>query len=102
VTISHAVDRVAEAEGKDPSHFRQIWAGECLEFKLVDVIANHLKHVLSNDKRNLGNRLGLPIGSALGFNETGDQMDLWNLYFVIRDAVRFVHRKAGTTHPALP
>jgi hypothetical protein len=25
-----------------------------------------------------------------------------NLYSVIRDAVRFVHRKAGTEHPALP
>ena len=29
-------------------------------------------------------------------------MDLRNLYFVIRDAVRFVHRKAGTEHAALP
>jgi hypothetical protein len=102
VAIYHAVDRVAEAEGKDPSHFRQIWAGECTEFKLVDVIAHHLKHVLSNDERNLGNRPGLPIGRALGFNETGDEMNLRDLYFVIRDAVRFVHRKAGTEHPALP
>jgi hypothetical protein len=29
-------------------------------------------------------------------------MDLRNLYFVIRDAVRFVHMKAGTNHPKLP
>jgi hypothetical protein len=102
VAIFHTVDRVAEAAGKDPSHFRQVWANESIEFKLVDVIAHHLKHVLSNDERNLGNRPGLPIRLALGFNEAGDQMDLRNLYYVIRDAVRFVHRKAGTEHPALP
>lgn len=102
VAIFHAVDRVAEAEGKDPSHFRQIWANESLEFKLVDVIAHHFKHVLSNDERNLGNRPGISIGLVLGFSEAGDKMDLRNLYYVIRDAVRFVHRKAGTIHPALP
>ena len=102
VAIFHSVDRVAEAEGKSAAHFRQIWADECLEFKLVDVIAHHMKHVLSNDERNRGNRPGIPIGFALGFNEAGDEMDLRNLYYVIRDAVRFVHRKAGTTHPALP
>jgi hypothetical protein len=102
VTIFHSVDLVAEAEGKEAAHFRQKWAKECFEFKLVDVIAHHLKHVLSEDERNLGNRPGLAIGFALGFNETGDEMDLRNLYSVIRDAVRFAHRKAGTAHPALP
>jgi hypothetical protein len=102
VAIFHAVDRVAEAESKDASHFRQLWATGSMNFKLVDVIAHHFKHVLSNEERNLGNRLGILTGFVLGFNETGDKMDLRNLYFVIRDAVRFVHRKAGTIHPALP
>lgn len=102
VTLYHAIDRVAEAEGKDASHFRQIWATEYPDFKLIDVIAHHLKHVLSNDERNLGNRPGLPIGWALGFTEDGADMNLRGLYSVIRDTVRFVHRKAGTEHPALP
>jgi hypothetical protein len=102
VAIYHAIDRVAEAEGKDAAHFRQIWANESIEFKLVDVIAHHLKHVLSNDERNLGNRPGLPIGPALGFTKAGDEMNLRDLYSVIRNAVRFVHRKAGTEHPSLP
>jgi hypothetical protein len=102
VAIYHAVDRVAEAEGKETKHFRQIWANESLEFKLVDELAHHLKHVKSSGERNLGNRPGIPIGFGLGFNEAGDEMDLRNLYYVIRDAVRFVHRKAGTIHPALP
>ena len=102
VAVYHTVDRVAEAEGEDARHFRQIWANESIEFKLVDVIAHHFKHVLSNDERNLGNRPGIPIGWALGFNEAGDTMDMRNIYYLIRDAVRFVHRKAGTEHPMLP
>jgi hypothetical protein len=102
VTIYHAVDRVAETEGKSVKHFRQMWGKESLEFKLVDIIAHHSKHVKSTDERILPSRPGIPIGHALGFNETGDEMDLRNIYYVIRDAVRFVHRKAGTTHPALP
>lgn len=102
VAVYHAVDRVAESEGKTTAHVRQIWGKESLEFKLVDVIAHHFKHVKSNDEKIPSSRPGLPIGLALGFNEAGDEMDLRNIYFVIRDAVRFVHRKAGTTHPALP
>jgi hypothetical protein len=73
-----------------------------LEFNLIDIIAHHFKHVKSIAERiPASSRRGLPIGRALGFNEAGDEMDLRNLYYVIRDAVRFVHRKAGTTHPAL-
>jgi hypothetical protein len=61
VAIYHAVDRVAEAEGKEPSHFRQIWDKESIEFKFVDILAHHFKHVASSDERNLGNRRGIPI-----------------------------------------
>ena len=102
VTIYHAIDRVAEGSAKRAAHLRQVWGREPLEFRLVDVIAHHFKHVKSNDERIPPSQAGIPIGFALGFNEAGDQMDLRNLYFVIRDAVRFVHRKAGTEHPALP
>jgi hypothetical protein len=101
VAIYHSVDRVAEAEGKDASHFRQIWRKESIEFMLVDVIAHHLKHVQSNDERNLGNRPGIPIALVLGFGLSGEQLNP-RLCSVIRDAVRFVHRKAGTQHPNLP
>jgi hypothetical protein len=123
VAIFHAVDRVAEEEAKKPGaktvrHYRklyrdlwgkEIWGKENdsdspspSPFLFVDTIAHHFKHVLSDNERNEGNRSGLPIGMALGFNETGDEMNLRDLYFIIRDAVRFVHRKAGTEHPALP
>lgn len=102
VAIYHSIDRVAEAAGKTSRHFRQIWARESFEFKLVDIVAHHLKHVLSDDERNKAKRPGLPIGMALGFDTDGYEMDLRNLYSIIRDAVRFVHRKAGTIHPSLP
>ncbi|HVQ68147.1 MAG TPA: hypothetical protein VMT08_11665 [Bradyrhizobium sp.] len=102
VAIYHSVDRFAEESGKKPGHYRKLWGKESMEFQLVDVIAHHFKHVLSDDERNKGNRPGISIGWALGFNETGETMDLRNLYFVIRDAVLFVHRKARTEHPALP
>jgi hypothetical protein len=102
VAIYHAIDRVAEGNQRRAAHLRQVWCRESLDFKLVDVIAHHFKHVKSSDERIPASRPGIPIGLALGFNQAGDQMDLRNLYFVIRDAVRFVHRKAGTMHPALP
>jgi hypothetical protein len=102
VAICHSVDRVAEETGERPASLRQKWCGESLDFKLVDVIAHHFKHVRSTDEKIPANRPGIPIGRALGFNETGDTLDVRNLYYVIRDAVRFVHKKAGTQHPALP
>ena len=102
VAIFHAVDRAAEENGDRPANLRQVWCKESLEFKLVDIIAHHFKHVQSSDEKIPSTRPGIPIGLALGFDEAGEGMDLRNLYFVIRDAVRFVHKKAGTTHPKLP
>ena len=102
VAIFHAVDRTAEESGKPRAVIRQAWCKESFEFKLVDVLAHHFKHVQSSDEKIPASRHGLPIGLALGFEEPGEAMDLRNLYYVIRDAVRFVHRKAGTIHPKLP
>lgn len=102
VSIFHAVDRAAEEKGGSRAQIRQVWRRESQEFGLVDVIAHHFKHVQSSDEKIPPTRPGIPIGHALGFDDTGENMDLRNLYFVIRDAVRFVHKKAGTIHPKLP
>ncbi len=102
VAIFHAVDRAAGENGERAAVVRRRWCKESLEFKLVDVLAHHFKHVQSSDEKIPPSRPGLPIARALGFDDTGEAMDLRNLYYVIRDAVRFVHRKAGTTHPDLP
>ena len=102
VAIFHAVDRVAEGKGIRPAKLRQEWRRESIEFALVDILAHHFQHVRSSDEKIPSTRPGLPIGLALGFDEAGEGMDLRNLYFVIRDAVRFVHKKAETAHPRLP
>jgi hypothetical protein len=102
VAIFHTVDRAAEESGRQSRHFRQIWGKESIEFKLVDILAHHVKHVESDDEKVALGKPGIPIGLALGFGADGESLDVRNLYFVIRDAVKFVHRKAGTTHPKLP
>lgn len=102
VTIFHAVDRAAEEAGVKSATLRQTWGKESLEFKLADIIAHHLKHVVSNDEKFASLRPGIPIARVLGFDGADESLDLRNLYFVIRDAVRFIHKKAGTFHPKLP
>jgi hypothetical protein len=102
VAIFHAVDRAAEESKVRPAKLRQDWCRESLEFTLVDILAHHFKHVRSSDEKMPENRPGIPLWRVLSFDEAGEGMDLRNLYFVIRDAVRFVHKKAGTTHPKLP
>jgi hypothetical protein len=102
VAIFHAVDRAAEENGVRPAKLRQDWCRESVVFKLVDILAHHFKHVQSSDEKIPSARPGLSIRLVLGFDDAGESMDLRNLYFVIQDAVRFVHKKAGTAHPRLP
>jgi len=110
VAIFHASDRMGKTKGAI-GNVQEKWRKESPRFKLVDVICHHLKHVLSdhekkdildykkNDEQCPGNP---PIRWVVGFDKDGDLGDSRYLYPIIRDAVRFVHRKAGTIHPALP
>lgn len=68
--------------------------GESKDFKRIEVVANHLKHVESHDEKISKSRRGIPISSALGFGKHGEEPDLHNLYFVIQGAVNFLHAKA--------
>jgi hypothetical protein len=97
VAIFHAVDRVAFP--KKPAGLRAQWCRQSLEFRLVDIVAHHFKHVQSSDERIPVSRPGLPIGFALGFNEDGDEMELRNFDFVMRDAITFLKRKAAEMAP---
>lgn len=101
MAIFHAVDRAAEESGVRSATLRQKWCRESLEFKLVDILAHHFKHIQSSDEKIPSTRPGLPITLLLGFDEAGEGMDR-NLFFLIQDAARFVHKKAGTIHPKLP
>lgn len=93
VAIYHAIDRVAWQRKTSVATLRQEWRTK-LEFQLVDIVAHHFKHVKSKQEMNRRGRPGLPIGHALGLGENGDEMGLnhlHGLWFVIRDAVKFVH-----------
>jgi len=97
VAILHAVDRVAFP--KKPAVLRAQWCRQSLEFRLIDIVAHHFKHVQSSDERIPATRPGLPIGFALGFNEDGHEMELRNFDFVMRDAITFLKRKAEEIGP---
>ena len=90
VTIFHASDRAAYPA--KPSNTLKEWRKNSRDFKLVEIIANHFKHVKSNDEKGSGP--GIPISFALGLSNMGDTMELRNFFFVIRDAVKFLHKQA--------
>jgi hypothetical protein len=92
VVIYHAIDRAAPGE-KSVGNLRKDWGNEFFPFKYVDIVAHHLKHIESDDEKPKGRRLGIPIGLLIGFGAAGDDLELHNAYFMIRDAVGFLHRK---------
>ena len=99
VAIFHAIER---APGYNSST-RQRWGRESRDFYLVDILAHHLKHVESAPERiPPGTRPGLPVSYLFGFNRPDDgDLDLRNLYFVVRDALKFVSAKAEQLEPNL-
>ena len=93
VTIYHSIDRVAEETGKRAARLRQLWCKESTEFKIVDGLAHHFKHVESNAETHPRGP-GIPIAHALGFGPNGLNLERRNLYFVLRDAIGFLRTKA--------
>jgi hypothetical protein len=90
VVIYHAIDRAAYPE--KPGNLLREWRKQSLEFKLVEIVANHFKHVKSSDEK--ARVPGIPISFALGLSDSGETMELRNFFFVIRDAVAFLHQQA--------
>ena len=89
VAISHAIDRVSHP--KKPGNLRKKWRGESLAFLSVDIVAHHFKHVESDEERSPP-MTGIPLTFALGLSRVDDRIDR-NLYFLVRDAVEFLHRQ---------
>jgi len=99
VATYHAIDRVVYP--KSAGNMRKAWGKESMEFLIVDHVAHDFKHVKSEDERRVTR--GLPLSHAIyggmGFNthtlnDTGQITALRNLTFVVRDAVKFLHKKA--------
>lgn len=100
VATFHAVDRAAHP--KRAGNLRKVWRKQSLNFLLVDMLAHHFKHVRSHDERSgIGHAKGIPLASTVfgRKNSTPDAMDLdlHNLYFVIRDAISFVRGQVAAS-----
>jgi len=94
IVVYHSVDYASF-----PNKTKEItesWSKYSIEFVIVDMIANHIKHVKSkieklNDKNNISN--GIPLSSIImKDNISGDNfgLDLHNLYYCLRDAISFI------------
>jgi hypothetical protein len=100
-TTYHAIDRVSYP--KRPGNLRKRWGEQSREFLMVDLVTHHFKHVRNDDERKpMSGRIPITpaLIGAMGFNTAalggfGQKAALRNLVFVVRDAVRFLHRKAG-------
>jgi hypothetical protein len=90
VVVYHAVDRAAYPD-KAGTMLKQ-WREESREFKLVEIVANHFKHVKSGDEKVTGP--GIPVTFILGLSDSVETMETRNFYFVIREAIKFLHEKA--------
>jgi hypothetical protein len=83
VAVFHCIDRL-------PNHknLRKKWCDECGEFLVVDMFAHHLKHVKSSHERHVSNKPGLPLSFLV------ETMDMHNMYFAVRDAIKFIRQQA--------
>jgi len=92
VAVYHAMDRMAYPER--PGSLVEEWRNASRDFYFVDIIAHHFKHVRA-DAENVNPKIkGIPIGHALGFKRVL-RLETRNLYFVIRDAIKFLHELCG-------
>jgi hypothetical protein len=92
LVIYHAIDRAAYP--KSARTLLQKWRSKSLEFRLVEIIALQFKHVKSEDVRRPPPKGMIPITHALGLDETADTVELRNVFFLFRDAIKFLHQQA--------
>jgi hypothetical protein len=106
VVTYHAIDRYAEEIGRSVGNLRREW-GKKIEFKAIDLVAHHLKHVQSSDERLPPTKDKLPISflvfrpSAVGTHAVNAapvggevKMQTRDLYFAVRDVIKFLREKA--------
>jgi hypothetical protein len=90
----HAVDRASYPE--KPHTLCQQWRKESMEFALIEEVALHLKHVKSNFANTAKDRFppnALLITHALELDKTGSGLETRNLYFIVRDLIKFLRGK---------
>ena len=98
LTVYHAVDRAAYP--KRPGQLLKLWRKESVEFAVIEIVANQLKHVKASEASGPFIPLSFVVfgKNKVEHNATAEEgyrMELRNLWFAVRDAIRFLHRKAG-------
>jgi hypothetical protein len=91
----HAIDRVTFPA--KPGNLLDKWRDESLEFMLVEQVALHLKHVKSDFAKWAAKALPpdkLLITHPLGLAGDGEGLETRNLFFVVRDAIKFLRQQA--------
>ena len=99
LVVHHAIDRAAYPKSR--GNMLKAWRKECLEFAVIEVVANQFKHVKADEGPSQKGRLPLSF-VVFGLNdveknaslEDGYQLEMRNLWFAVRDTIRFLHRKA--------
>lgn len=90
VTTFHAIDRVA----RKPGNLRKRWRNLSVEFLIVDMVAHHFKHVQSDFEKSPAPKDAIPlVNLVFRHGNVGSEamgLDLRNLNFVVRDAIRFI------------
>ena len=97
----HAIDRATYPSA--PGNLLNEWREESIEFMLIEQVALHLKHVKSDFAKWAKKTLPadtLLITHPLGLNGDGEGLETRNLFFVVRDAIRFLREKVSSLTPA--
>jgi len=112
VAAFHAVDRASYP--KKPGNLRSKWRKASVAFRVVDMIAHKSKHVVSDGEKEPVKAGTIPLHALVfgkGLLGTDDfntralgegGIALHNLYFIIRDAIEFLHQEALKLPDATP
>jgi hypothetical protein len=112
VAVYHSIDRASYP--RKPGTLRKEWGKKSIEFAVVDMVAHKLKHIISGDEKRPPKPGTIKLSQLIFGQGTlntkmlnsgtlgDDGIDLHNLYFVIRDAIKFVHEEALKLPGATP
>lgn len=92
----HAIDRAAFP--KSPRNLIGKWRRDSMDFVLVEQVALHLKHVKSEFAKKAKSTRppnSLLITQPLGLEGDGEGLETRNLFFVVRDAIKFLRQQSG-------
>jgi hypothetical protein len=105
VATYHAIDRASFPN--KPGNLRKTWGSRSVQFKIVDMVAHHFKHVKSDDEKALVAAGHIPLsdlvfGQGKAIMLSADMIasddrgiDLHNLYYVVAEAIGFVRKQTS-------